>query len=68
MKAVSFKTQTHLCISRSFDDFFSESVPAETGAPIYGWIMDAMSLRSDPKSRDEYQPRGMRIMKRSPGQ
>ena len=35
--------------------------------PVYDWIMRAMSLRSDPdntlKSIDNYQPRGMRIMK-----
>ena len=37
--------------------------------PVYDWIMRTMSLRSDPdntlKSIDNYQPRGMRIMKRS---
>ena len=38
--------------------------------PVYDWIMRTMSLRSDPddtlKSINNYQPRGMRIMKRSP--
>merc|ERR1712241_956906 len=37
--------------------------------PVYDWIMRTMSLRSDPdndlKSIDNYQPRGMRIMKRN---
>ena len=35
--------------------------------PIYNWFMRRLSLRSDPdlKSIDNYQPRGMRIMKRS---
>merc|ERR1712012_1404867 len=37
--------------------------------PVYDWIIRTMSLRSDPdntlKSIDNYQPRGMRIMKRS---
>merc|ERR1711992_233996 len=37
--------------------------------PVYDWIIRTMSLRSDPdntlKSIDNYQPRGMRIMKRN---
>merc|ERR1711993_89226 len=37
--------------------------------PVYDWIVRTMNLRSDPdntlKSIDNYQPRGMRIMKRN---
>ena len=48
------------------DEDEGEMVPE---LPVYDWIMRAMSLRSDPdntlKSIDNYQPRGMRIMKRS---
>merc|ERR1712141_856412 len=48
------------------DEDEGEMVPE---LPVYDWIMRTMSLRSDPdntlKSIDNYQPRGMRIMKRS---
>merc|ERR1712241_23912 len=48
------------------EDDEGEMVPE---LPVYDWIMRTMSLRSDPdntlKSIDNYQPRGMRIMKRS---
>merc|ERR1712141_103162 len=46
------------------DEDEGEMVPE---LPVYDWIMRTMSLRSDPdntlKSIDNYQPRGMRIMK-----
>merc|ERR1711993_188898 len=48
------------------DEDEGEMVPE---LPVYDWIVRTMNLRSDPdntlKSIDNYQPRGMRIMKRN---